>query len=49
MLYINWHMAALKAAGQCSDRTENKLPTDEPIRIIVMYDVPMLSAALKFD
>jgi predicted transcriptional regulator len=29
--------------------TENKLPTDKPVRIIVMYDVPMLSAALKFD
>jgi predicted transcriptional regulator len=29
--------------------TENKLPTDKPIRIIVMHDVPMLSAALKFD
>lgn len=29
--------------------TENKLPTDKPIRVIVIYDVPMLSAALKFD
>lgn len=29
--------------------TENKLSTDRPIRVIVMYDVPLLSAALKFD
>jgi hypothetical protein len=29
--------------------TENKLPTDRPIRVIAVYDVPLLSAALKFS
>jgi CBS domain-containing protein len=29
--------------------TENKLPTDHPIRVIAVYDVPLLSAALKFS
>ena len=29
--------------------TENRLPTDEPIRIIAIHDIPILSAALKFD
>lgn len=29
--------------------TENKLPSDRPIRVIAVYDVPLLSAALKFS
>lgn len=29
--------------------TENKLPTDRPTRVIAVYDVPLLSAALKFS
>jgi CBS domain-containing protein len=29
--------------------TENKLPTDRPIRVIALHDVPLLSAALKFS
>jgi CBS domain-containing protein len=29
--------------------TESKLPTDRPIRVIAVYDVPLLSAALKFS
>ena len=29
--------------------TENKLPTDRPIRLIAVYDVPLLSAAMKFS
>jgi hypothetical protein len=29
--------------------TENKLPCDRPIRVIAVYDVPLLSAALKFS
>ncbi|MGO9081231.1 MAG: CBS domain-containing protein [Streptosporangiaceae bacterium] len=28
--------------------TQNMLPTDRPIRVIAVYDVPLLSAALKF-
>jgi hypothetical protein len=27
--------------------TENKLPTDRPMRVIAVYDVPLLSASLK--
>jgi CBS domain-containing protein len=29
--------------------TENKLPTDRPMRVIAVYDVPLLSASLKFS
>jgi CBS domain-containing protein len=29
--------------------TENRLPTDRPIRLIAVYDVPLLSAAMKFS
>jgi len=29
--------------------TERKLPTDRPVRVIAVYDVPLLSAALKFS
>jgi hypothetical protein len=29
--------------------TKNELPVGEPIRVIVVYDLPILSAALKFD
>jgi hypothetical protein len=29
--------------------TQNKLSTDRPIRVIAVYDVPLLSAALKFS
>jgi CBS domain-containing protein len=29
--------------------TEHKLPTDRPIRLIAVYDVPLLSAAMKFS
>ena len=29
--------------------TENKLPTDHPIRVIAVFDVPLLSASLKFS
>jgi len=28
--------------------TEGKLPTDQPIRVIAVHDIPLLSAALKF-
>jgi CBS domain-containing protein len=29
--------------------TANRLPTDRPVRVVVAYDLPLLSAALKFD
>jgi CBS domain-containing protein len=29
--------------------TQNKLPIDRPLRVIAVYDVPLLSAALKFS